>query len=322
MTKELFSLKQKYEMLTAIEGRGEVPVKFIYLGKGAENWRKYRAKNTKPKVAGLEYHQALIMEEKLPSIWASLKGSNLNIIDLGPGDGGPAVQILNYATKRAKNSNLKYVPIDISKAMLKQAIGAVRKQFSGTVEPYLIDFESGNFSDVTFKLRNGTRTNFMVLLGNTLGNTANMQRVLTNFRESMTRNDYLLLGVELVNEHLLKRMVKQYVNDDLNRLVFWPLEYHGAKRQHGKFKIRFNHKLSRIEMYFVPTKDITLKIGYEKFTLKKDAGIILATSTKFSTPLLTDLLGDAGFRIDYLTTTHENNFALVLCQPAKVRNPD
>ena len=48
----MFSKKQEFELLTAIKGRGEIPLKFAYLGEGAYNWEaiaKERAKNQRSK---------------------------------------------------------------------------------------------------------------------------------------------------------------------------------------------------------------------------------------------------------------------------------
>jgi uncharacterized SAM-dependent methyltransferase len=321
MDKDLFSRKQKYEIITGLEGRGEIPSKFVYVGKGAKNWRAFLKVNMHARVKGLEYRQAALLEKKLPSIWASLEDcKNLNLIDLGPGTGGPALQILRYLTTKLKKSNLKYVPIDMSADMLKIAESNVRKKFGVKIEPYLLDFESGNFSDITFKLRNGKRTNLMVLLGNTLGNAAEMHRVLENFKESMTKKDYLLIGVELINEHLMNRAMKQYYGKDVANFAFWPLDYLGVKQKDCQYRVRFNRKQSRAELFFVPKKDIRFKMGYENVMLAKNSPILKFTSTKFSGLLLNDVLSDVGFRTDYFTTNYENNFALVLCQTSKSRN--
>ena len=34
----MFTKKQQSELITSIEGRGEIPLKFVYLGKGAKKW--------------------------------------------------------------------------------------------------------------------------------------------------------------------------------------------------------------------------------------------------------------------------------------------
>ena len=34
----MLTRKQEFELITAIKGRGEIPLKFAYLGDGAKNW--------------------------------------------------------------------------------------------------------------------------------------------------------------------------------------------------------------------------------------------------------------------------------------------
>jgi hypothetical protein len=36
----LLTRKQEFELITAIKGRGEIPLKFQYLGEGSKNWDK------------------------------------------------------------------------------------------------------------------------------------------------------------------------------------------------------------------------------------------------------------------------------------------
>ncbi len=46
----MFTKKQQYELITSIKGRGEIPLKFAYLGDGAKNWdaiAKKRSDKTK-----------------------------------------------------------------------------------------------------------------------------------------------------------------------------------------------------------------------------------------------------------------------------------
>jgi uncharacterized SAM-dependent methyltransferase len=133
----------------------------------------------------------------------------------------------------------------------------------------------------------------------------------------MTLDDYLLIGVELVNDRLINRVIRQYELKEIYNFVFGTLSYYGAHLSDGSLKVRFNHRLSRVEIVFTPNKDINLKIGYEDVKLNKGSQILLWGVVKFTAPLLTALLADSGFRVELYTTPPENNFALVLCQPAR-----
>lgn len=296
-------------------------MKFAYFGEGAKNWEDVYRANSDPKAKGLLYYQNLLLNKKMPSIFASFEELNrVNILDLGSGNGTAIFPILEYFTKKLKNEDIRYIPLDLSKELLKTAKENVSKEFDLQITPHVRDFESGNFSDITFNLRRAKKLNLMTFIGNTLGNAPDMHRLLTNFRESMTKNDYLLIGVELANEHLIKRIVREYNAKEILNFVFWPLAYYGIKKSDGNIRVRFSRRLSRIEVLFIPGKDIHFTIGYEKIKLEKGNRILLWESTKFNGPMLTNLLSDAGFRIDLYTTTRENNFALILCQPSTTKN--
>jgi len=72
-------------------------------------------------------------------------------------------------------------------------------------------------------------------MGNNLGTAPDMHRLLTNFRESLTSRDYLMLGVEMVNEHLIRRVLKQYEVQEALNFVFGSLAYYGVKWRTGRW---------------------------------------------------------------------------------------
>jgi len=87
----------------------------------------------------------------------------------------------------------------------------------------------------------------------------------------------------------------------------------------GEMDVRFNKRLSRVEVVFTPSIDINFKIGYEKVKLNKGLPVLLWESGKFNGPMLTKLLEEAGFRIELYTTTPESNYIIALAQPARYK---
>lgn len=49
----LYSLKEEYELITALKGRGEVPLKFAYFGKGADRWAKIEQARSETETKGI-----------------------------------------------------------------------------------------------------------------------------------------------------------------------------------------------------------------------------------------------------------------------------
>lgn len=223
-----------------------------------------------------------------------------------------------YLKQHELLDNVTYVPIDISESMLKLATKNISKTFGVYVEPHRLDFESGNFSDITFELRKKGTPNLLVFLGGTLGNQPDMSRVLSNFRDSMTTDDYLLVGAELVNLYRIENLIQsQYAVRIVYDLVFTPLEYCGVRQDQGKFKVLFDKELAQIESYFSPTEDISFEIGGERIEFYRNEDILLYKSTKFSDWALAKLFSNVGYRFDVFSSARANNYALMLCQPSR-----
>jgi uncharacterized SAM-dependent methyltransferase len=147
--------------------------------------------------------------------------------------------------------------LDISSSMIELAKRNLARSFPDlNTEFHLFDFEGGNFSDLTDALREKTRSNNLLLfLGNTLGNVCDRSRVLTNIRESMTLDDYLLVGIELFHPDRIEEIVGHYEG---NRVwqdnIFNALEHFGLSQEDGPFEVKFNKKKSQVEAHFVVEK--------------------------------------------------------------------
>ena len=164
----LFTRRQEFELITAIKGRGEIPLKFAYLGKGAKNWGNLaKQRSTK---GGINTTEAILLKKKVKSFLSSYEEiSKINVIDLGCGDGTPAFPILEELKKN--NVDFSYVPIDISNEILDIAVKNISLKFRGVeCKPFQLDFELGNFSDIIYDLKKDGSDNLLLFLGSTLGN--------------------------------------------------------------------------------------------------------------------------------------------------------
>ena len=60
---DILTKKQRYELITSIKGRGEIPLKFAYLGEGASNWDAI-AKQRSDKTKGINSVEAELLRKK------------------------------------------------------------------------------------------------------------------------------------------------------------------------------------------------------------------------------------------------------------------
>lgn len=311
----LFTRRQEFELITAIKGRGEIPLKFAYLGEGAKNWNNIaKQRSTK---GGINTTEDILLNKKVKSFLSSYEGvEKVNVIDIGCGNGVPAFPILEEL-KRAK-IDFCYIPIDISNEILEIAIKNISSKFKGLeCKPFQLDFELGNFSDIIYDLKKDGSSNLLLFLGSTLGNHSDRGRVLTNFKDSMSSDDYLILGVELTNFTKINKILPHYKGKLVDDFVYFIPETIGIKKENTIYDVSWNDKLNQVEVRIILKKDETVKIGEERFVLEKDEQILIAISVKFTEWNITKLLSDVGFRTELLTTTEDRGYILTMVQPTR-----
>jgi uncharacterized SAM-dependent methyltransferase len=311
----ILTRQQEAELVTAIQGRGEIPLKFVYLGEGASNWDKIAGQRTED--GGINSAEAKLLYKRVEDFVSTLDTSRgLNIIDIGCGNGYPIFPVLKHLAE--KNIKFTYVPLDISQEMLDLAIKNVEKEFPQTeCKPLKNDFELGQFSDVMYELKKNGFDNLMLFLGSTLGNHSDLHRVLTNFRDSMTSKDYMIVGVELTNLAKSAGILHHYQTETVENFVSYVLDYLKVSKKDYKIEVSWNDPESRVEIRSNLENDISLEIGEEKFVLHKGEKLLLSRSKKFNESVITKLLSDVGFRTELLTTSEDRGYLLTMVQPTR-----
>jgi len=311
----MFSKKQEYELITAIRSRGEIPLKFVYMGEGAKLWDEISKKESGDGILGMEH--GLLMRH-INDFFNAFSGvKRLNVVDLGCGNGVPAIPLI----RKAKDAgfDVRYVPLDISPELLDMACRNVAAEFPGIrVIPKEIDFEAGNFADVAYEVGQDGYVNFFIFFGNTLGNFSDAGRVLSNFRDSMGSQDYLLIGTELANLSRIDLVVQRYVeHQPICRIHLMLPGKMGIGQADAEYEVSWNDRHQQIESKIRLKRDIDATLGGERIPLKKGERILLMRSKKHTESSLTKLLSDTGFRNEILTTDADRAYIMTLVQPTR-----
>jgi uncharacterized SAM-dependent methyltransferase len=312
---KLLTKRQEAELVTAIQGRAEIPLKFAYLGEGAYNWDRI-ARERSGEGGGINSAEGALLTKKVNDFLGAIDAKKgVNVIDIGCGNGVPVLPILEHL--HAAKVSFTYVPLDISQEM-DIASKTVIKRFPGTkCKPVQMDFELGQFSDITYDLKENGSANLMLFLGSTLGNHSDLSRVLTNFRDSMTSKDFLIIGIELTNLAKVSSIVPHYTNAAVKKLLLpIPTEL-GISSSSYIYEASWNEKYSQVECRIILKKDIKVKIANEHFTLGKNESILVARSIKFTEYTATKLFSDVGFRTELLTTAQDRGYLLTMIQPTR-----
>jgi L-histidine Nalpha-methyltransferase len=305
---EFLTNEQTAELITALAGRRELPLKFQYLGKGADRYASFEH-SSEYGIGQTEIDLILDNEDKILSY---LSKEEFSVLDVGCGDGKKAAAILTRLTRFY--DKLNYFPIDISEEMLNIAIDNVELAHDNVnIEPFKEDFEKGNLSKITYYLRRRyQRDNLILFLGQTIGNIADSHRVLVNLRESITEKEALLVGMAMLpKDNFLEGYDEKVIYDWL-----WTLpEKIGITRQDADIELSFNSAKHQIEYKLKFKKDWSKSYGLDLLNFHKGQKILIAVSHKFTKDEIFSLFAGAGFKIELFLEAKNKNYSVVLCKP-------
>ena len=218
-----------------------------------------------------------LIEENIEEIIEKIKKDNLNILDLGCGDGKKAVLFIKYLKGKVK---LRYCPVDISSYMVNKAIENIRKTDAGEVVEFqwnISDFE--NIENISTLLRQGEfKKTLTLLLGNTLGNFE-INELLYEIRSSMKGGDLLLIGNGLDNKNP-EEILKSYKTDKVNEfLIYIPLQL-GLLREDLKLGARFAN--SRVELYYTIQNEKKINFNDKEVIFNMGDQSLVSVSYKYN----------------------------------------
>lgn len=307
--------RQQYELLAAISARGEIPLKFVYIGEGAKVWDEVYKDSDHS--GGITNSELDLLTSHIRSFRQALgRVDGVNLIDLGCGNGLPAIDIIK---ELGKDLRINYVSVDLSEEMLKLASANLKKALPELpITELQIDFESESLASQILGIRQATKLpNLMINLGNTLGNYVNVNSVLTNFLQSMTLDDYLIVGNGLVNDQNPQKILGAY-GDIIKRSVTGPARALGIyDYQSDDYQVLWNAAQHRVESRIKLNGGKHLSLAGQTVELEAGDEILVMQSRKYTESSLTRLLSNIGFRTELLTTNRNRSYALAMIQPTR-----
>ena len=309
----MFTKRQEAELITSLQWRWEIPLKFAYLWDGAKNRETIAQKRWK---RWINLYEKSLLTKRVQDFLKSFNNKEkINIFDLWCGDWFPIMPILDEL--REQNISFRYVPLDISQEMLDLAESNVKSKYNCEVKKVLFDFELGNFSDITYSFKSWWYSNLLCFLWSTIWNFSDRNRVLTNMRDSMGNDDFLLIWVEMTNFAKINKIIPHYEWELVEKFLYYIPWIIGIKREESKYKVVWNDKENQIEIRISINNDQKLLVNKESFMIEKDEQILISRSVKFNEWTLTKLLSDTGFRTEVMTTTTDRWYVLSMVQPTR-----
>lgn len=311
---------QELELLSSLESRAESPVKFAYIAKGYENWMKIAKKSRENH--DFEFEEDLLKKESLPFIFREIdkETKTVNIIDFGCGDGIPMLPIFEYL-QEVSIPNINYIPVDISQTMIDQAVKTLKEKYTINVTPILFDFEKGEIIEKILQLpRDKTSRSYFFLLGNTIGNFDNTEKVLSNLKMSMFSDDHLIIGNQISNLMNIPKIIDYYKTKEIFDFTTSVLSNYGLTAESNEFSSRWNENKKQIEGFLKLNKDKSVSITDKNLTFEKNEEILLFISKKYVEESLVEMLNRSGFRIDLFTTNKRKDNCIISVSPSRYKS--
>ncbi len=253
-----------------------------------------------------------LIKKNIVEITETIKGSPINIIDLGCGDGIKAANFVNQLKKIEPSLKIRYCPIDISGHMVETAI----KTFSELDIDEIIEFQYNisdfeNLNNVIPLLRKGQyEKNLILLLGNTLGNFE-IHELLYEIRGNMKGRDLFIVDTAIDDKKQNERIKSFEKNVKVSDwLIKIPLQL-GLKKEDVKLNFRWaNH---RIEGYYIINKNKDINFRNKKVHFFKGDQIVVIVAYKYD---LEDLKTFLNIHFDnvIIKTSNDKSKVLALCR--------
>lgn len=240
------------------------------------------------------------------------------LVEIGSGTSEKTLLILDALHQRGGLS--RYVPFDVSEPTLRHAAHGIAERYPGVAVHAVV----GDFGQHLKLLPSGDRR-IVAFLGSTIGNLDPFERdaFLTALRKTMSRDDWLLLGTDLVKD--VTRLESAY-NDASGVTAQFNLNILSVinRSLNANFDVRGFEHIARfdtenewVEMTLRSRVDqsIRLEALEQSVSFAADERMRTEISAKFRPERVERELELAGFVLERWWTDSQNDFALSLSRP-------
>lgn len=288
----------------------EIDSKYFYDSKGSELFDEI----TKLKEYYPTKKELTILKEKKQFI-SKILPKKASVIEFGSGS---SQKILSFL--KAIDKPQEYYPIDISEYYLKKNLITFTKKFPLIkAKPICSDFlNTQNVKSILDKYIKGRNKLIGFFPGSTIGNFRPFEakRLLKNFSQILSKNNYLVVGVDLIKKKTVlekayndKRGVTRKFNlnllDRLNKEM--DANFIKSNFEHLAF---FNNKYNRIEMHILSKIKQTVKVLDKKINFKKGETIHTENSYKYTVNGFSKILKESGFKKISVLTDKNKYFGI------------
>lgn len=247
---------------------------------------------------------------------------------------GPHAAVIEYGSGTSSKTRLLldqlaspaiYVPVDIARAHLLEAAGALARDYPAlNIVPVCADFTQ------PFELpaRAGAAHRRVVYFpGSTIGNfeTEAARNLLRSIRMLVGPDGAMLIGVDLQKD---RRVLERAYNDAAGVTAEFNLNAlrHLNRELGTDFRVdAFEHEAcwvdaeSRIEMHLVSRDDQVVHLGDEAIHIRQGERLLTEYCHKYTLEGFAELARSAGFQVERVWTDADDLFSVQLLQPRRLQ---
>lgn len=255
-----------------------------------------------------------IIQTQSEAIAKRINLSQLDIIDLGAGDGRKMVHFVKVLSQHIPD--LSYFPLDISSGILKSNEKLIRQEVP------TVNFAgyAGDYFQTLYQLRERTNPKLIVFTGSNIGNFRGERAVdfLKFIKSEMKPGDFFILGVDLKKNP--RKILPAYSDaQGITKRFNLNLLTRINRELGANFELEYfdhyatYHPISgAAESFLISLKAQKVTIGTEVIGFKKDEVIQTEISQKYDRALLEDLSKSAGLSLNSWYSDSQGLFAWVL----------
>lgn len=311
---KVFSQQEILHLIEALKTRREIPLKYSYKGTGANIWDDFYKKLIIPNWYRSNVEINLLRDNFKYLNDKTQNCQKVNVIDVGAGNSYPVKEYISKLDKLGKIN--RYTALDISEELLEVSKRNFTKWF-----PFIkytnsyIDIENNLIPEY---LLHQDGINIFLHLGVTIGNLQHRVKALKNFRQSMGKNDLLVLTNEIGNNSQWDGIARggcyyhaEQIYQRINKNI-------GIQHQDCKLIRKYDKKTDSVVANLKFTSDYTINFsgtGIDKnVIISKDEEITIWRHHKYQLPELIQELEQAGLKLIHYSTNKYQSHIMAICK--------
>lgn len=319
---EHFSRQEITDIIRNMDLHSEIPIQYSYFNGGAEKWAEYIHRLMQENTPSTVRSTIKLLDQAKGFLDGLIEeGREVNIIDVGVGDGTPIKDFLkHFADKGVLN---RYVGIDLSTDMMTIAERNIRLWFGEGVkiEGYKRDIAYELFQDLLVDGAYETEKaplNIILFLGGTLSNLRLPDHTLQIINNSMGGDDILMYSLKIDTE--ASRRYFDFRTDGNDHKL-------GSQLRLLPDMLGIDESLYDVEQYFDDTQksrftriklrfDICINFKFDEvlktLELRKGKTLLLWRVSHKNTLEVVNQFDQNGFDLLHASTADDKNFLLTI----------